>query len=542
MTGWIRKTFATAAIFTAAAGMAVLPAGAEWVENPQNGAYSYTENGTAATNCWKYIDRNWYRFDQNGVMVTGWFTEGQDTYYLKPDGSMARSWAEIDGVWYGFTSSGAARSGWFYSGGEWYYFESGGRMAVDRLIETDGYTYYVTASGTMAKGLTTVSGDTYYFGSDGKAQSGWVKTEDSWYYFGEDGKMLTSQWVKDTYYLTSSGKMAKGFYTVDGVQHYFLENGALSKNWVYENDTWYYFGPDGEMQTGWILYQGQRYFANDKGEAQTGIVQIGGVNYSFDDSSMLTGTGVSGTPSVAYNTDGKKVILTTGETVKLTMYASYSASKFGELLEEYNVCTQEDFLTACNTVHTFKYNDQIPQNVFYRYEGYLYPGSYSFYTGQDANAVVEMMLMKFEENVDEEMVEKFDQIGYTLHEAITLASILQSEGGSSSYRYAISAVFQNRLKSTDFPKLQSNPTRTYAATFIQPVDAELAAAYDTYQCKGIPAGPINNPGETAIDALLNPDPDCDGYYFCSDSHGKVYFASTLKEHYANCHLAGIEGY
>ncbi len=542
MTGWIKKAVAMAAILTAAVSMAAIEAGAEWVENPQSGRYSYTEDGVAAVDCWKFINGNWYRFDQNGEMVTGWHTEGKDTYYLKPDGSMARSWTEIDGTWYGFTSSGTIRSGWFYSGGEWYYFEPDGKMAADMLIQEDGCTYYLTSSGTMAKGLVTVSGDTYYFAGDGKAQTGWVKTEGQWYYFGEDGKMLVSQWINDLYYITPSGRMAKGFYTVDGIQRYFLENGAMSKNWVYENDTWYYFGPDGEMKTGWIVYQNQRYFANDKGEAQTGIVQIGGVNYSFDDNGMLTGTGVSGTPVSAYDSDGKKVILATGEAVKLTMYANYTASKFGELLEEYNVCTQEAFLTACNTVQTFKYNDQIPKDVFYRYEGYLYPGTYSFYMGQDANAVVEMMLMNFEENIDDEKVEQFNQMGYTLHEAITLASILQAEGGSSSYRYAISAVFQNRLKSPDFPKMQSNPTRTYAATFIEPVDEELAAAYDTYQCKGIPAGPINNPGETAIDALLNPDPDCDGYYFCNDAQGNVYFASTLEEHYANCRLAGIEGY
>jgi UPF0755 protein len=317
----------------------------------------------------------------------------------------------------------------------------------------------------------------------------------------------------------------------------------MSKSWVWTNNTWYYFGPDGELQTGWILYHDQRYFANEKGETQTGIIQIGGVNYSFDTDGALIGSGVSGTPTAAYSTDGKKVILATGETVKLTMYASYNANKFGDLLEQYNVCTKEDFLAACNRVQTFKYNDQIPENVFYRYEGYLYPGTYSFYTGQDANAVIEMMLMQFEENVTDEMVEQFNEMGYTLHEAVSLASILQAEGGSSSYRYGISAVFQNRLKSTDFPRLQSNPTRTYAVTYIQDTDAELAAAYDTYQCKGIPAGPILNPGATAFDALLNPDPDsANYYYFCSDSQGTVYFASTLEEHYANCRLAGIAGY
>ena len=202
-------------------------------------------------------------------------------------------------------------------------------------------------------------------------------------------------------------------------------------------------------------------------------------------------------------------------------------------MEEYGVCSQADFLEAVNTEHPFLYNDQIPEDVFYRYEGYLYPGTYTFSTGQSADSVVETMLMRFEEEVDEEMVQQFNDAGYTLHEAVTFASILQAEAGSSPYRYQISAVFQNRLHSDEYPKMQSNPTRTYASTYIEPVDAQLAAAYDTYQCSGLPRRPINNPSSVAFDALLNPDPDCDAFYFVSDSEGNVYFSETLDEHNAN---------
>ncbi len=472
MTGILKKTLAAAIAITTVACMTAATANAGWIQDSSGFSYQYTDaNGNMAVNCWKYINGNWYRFDANGNMVTGWYFEDGVNYYLKPNGSMARSWTLIDGEWYAFDSSGVPRSGWLYY-------------------------------------------------------------QDNWYYFDTNGKMLTSQWIENTYYLTETGETARGFLTVDGVLRYFRTNGAMSKNWVYDNGTWYRFGEDGTLQTGWIVDGDERYFASSDGKIQTGLIQIDGINYSFDDEGLLIASGVTGTPEAAYSSDGSKEIVATGEKVSLTMYANYDANYFGSLLEQYNVCTQADFLKAVNTWHPFKYNDQIPDGLLYRYEGYLYPTKYTFYTGQSADAVVEMMLMQFEQNVGDDMVAQFNAKGFTLHEAVTFASILQAEGGSGSYRYSISAVFQNRLASPDYPRLQSNPTRTYAQKYISD-NAELAAAYDTYQCKGIPVGPINNPGSVAFDALLNPDPDCDAFYFCSDMNGKVYFASTLAEHNAN---------
>lgn len=476
MTGFGRKALALAVTLTAAATVAATAAYAGWNGDETSG-YSYTdENGTAAVGCWKYINKNWYRFDGNGKMLTGWYSDSDGDFYLRSNGSMARNWTLIDGEWYVFDSSGHPRNGWYYYKGNWYYLNG--------------------------------------------------------------GKMLNSQWLdlnEERFYLTSSGAAAIGLHTIDGELRFFRTNGVMSKNWAYADDSWYYFGPNGDVNTGWLVIDGVRYFADANGKVQTNtILQIDGVNYNFDKDGALTGIGVSGTPSAAYASDGSKKILATGEKVTLTMYANYNVNRFGEILEQYGVCTKEDFLKAVNTVHTFKYNSEIPNGVFYRYEGYLYPDTYTFYTGQSADAVVEMMLMRFEEKVDDTMIAQFNAKGYSLHEAVTFASILQAEGGSSSYRYSISAVFQNRLASVDYPRLQSNPTRTYAQNYIP--DESIAASYDTYQCKGLPIGPINNPGTVAFDALLNPDPDCDAFYFVSDKNGKVYFASTLEEHNANREL------
>ena len=460
------------AVFSAAAVVAAMPAGAEWVQDSK-GSYSYLDSdGTAVADSWQFIDGEWYRFDDDGKMVTGWYTDSDgQQYYLCEDGSMGRHWVAIGDDWYVFDSSGHPISGWYFSGKYWYYLDG--------------------------------------------------------------GKMLTSQWIGDDYYVTADGMMAKGFVEIDGVTHYFKNSGEMSSNWVDYNGTWYYFGPSGEMQTGWFTVDGDRYFADSQGEVQTGLIQIDSINYQFDSDGLLVKTGASGTPEAAFNSDGSKMIVATGKQVTLTTYGNYNVNRIGEILEQYGVCTQKDFLEAVDAYHPFLYNDEISDDVFYRYEGYLYPSTYTFYTGQSADSVVEMMLMRFEEMVDEELVQRFNDAGYTLHEAITFASILQAEAGSSPYRYQISAVFQNRFHSTDYPRMQSNPTRTYAQTYIEPVDSQLAAAYDTYQCKGLPAGPINNPSEVAFDALLNPDTSCDAFYFCSDGDGNVYFAKTLDEHNAN---------
>ena len=471
---WKKRAAALGAL-SAFLTASALPAGAAWVEN--GGQYSYVdENGNMAADSWQFIDGEWYRFDADGQMVTGWFTDtdGQ-TYYLNEEGAMARHWAAIGGDWYVFDSSGHPLSGWYWSGKYWYYLE--------------------------------------------------------------DGKMLTGQWIGDSYYVTDEGMMAKGFLTLDGVTHFFKESGEMSRSWVSYDGNWYYFGPSGEMQTGWLLVDGSRYFADSQGRIQTGLIEIDGTVCRFDEDGMLLESGASGTPEAAFSGDGSREIAATGEQVTIATYGSYSAFRIGELLEEYGVCTADDFVEAANEYHPFLYNDAIPDGLFIRYEGYLSPGTYTFTTGQSAGSVVETMLMRFEETVDAEMVQQLADAGYTLHEAVTFASILQSEAGGSPYRYQISAVFQNRLQSDDYPKMQSNPTRTYAETYIEPVDPQLAAQYDTYQCNGLPAGPINNPDQTAFDTLLNPDPDCDAFYFVSDGEGNVYFSETLEEH--NAYIAMI---
>ena len=117
-------------------------------------------------------------------------------------------------------------------------------------------------------------------------------------------------------------------------------------------------------------------------------------------------------------------------------------------------------------------------------------------------------------------------------------------------------VFRNRLAAdSPYPRLQSNTSsyiqsdsdNNYLWNWVAPyyggwdnIPENIVAAYDTYSCKGLPAGPISNPGIAAIRAALVPQPNeeaKDAYFFVTDLKGSYYYARTLSEHNANCQKA-----
>ena len=121
---------------------------------------------------------------------------------------------------------------------------------------------------------------------------------------------------------------------------------------------------------------------------------------------------------------------------------------------------------------------------------------------------------------------------------MTLASIIQKEAATYEEMCRVSAVFHNRLdNSANYPLLQSDATKNYIKDCIRPFmtveDQELYDAYDTYECIGLPIGPICNPGMDAIRAAANPDPSITGYFFVSDDAGNYYYADTVAQHEAN---------
>ena len=169
----------------------------------------------------------------------------------------------------------------------------------------------------------------------------------------------------------------------------------------------------------------------------------------------------------------------------------------------------------------------------YRLEGYLLPGTYEMYSGESALAVVQRILDAFETQVlTEENKKLIDASEYSLDQLITLASILQKEGGNAPAKEA--GVYYNRLKS-DFPYLESAASVAYilpAGSTVASADIKTEDPYNTYRTQGLTPGPIANPDASVIAAVLVPE-ITDARYFAVGSDGVTVFAVTNADHLKN---------
>ncbi|GGF25163.1 aminodeoxychorismate lyase [Aliidongia dinghuensis] len=169
-------------------------------------------------------------------------------------------------------------------------------------------------------------------------------------------------------------------------------------------------------------------------------------------------------------------------------------------------------------------------------EGQLLPATYFYSRGDKRQALVDRMHRGMTKLVGELWAQR--RPGLPLGnpaEAVTLASMVEKETGVEAERPLIAGVFYNRLKLG--MRLQSDPTVSYALTqgehplgrTLSHADLELPSPYNTYVTKGLPPGPIANPGKAALKAVLDPAAT-DALYFVADGSGGHRFSTTLDEH------------
>ena len=164
-------------------------------------------------------------------------------------------------------------------------------------------------------------------------------------------------------------------------------------------------------------------------------------------------------------------------------------------------------------------------------EGYLFPDTYCLRRGQNAEDIIRMMVSRLRDVFSELGVDEKGKTGLSRHEILTLASIVEKETAVPSERPLIAGVFMERLAKG--MRLQSDPTVIYGiAGFdgnLTRHDLKTPSSYNTYLIKGLPPGPIANPGRAAIDAVLHPA--VGGYlYFVSKNDGTHFFSKSLGEH------------
>ena len=170
----------------------------------------------------------------------------------------------------------------------------------------------------------------------------------------------------------------------------------------------------------------------------------------------------------------------------------------------------------------------------YRLEGYLYPDTYYFYTDSSAYTVLDRMLENFDRHMDEKYLTACEKQGFTVDEAVTLASMIMKEAKKLSDYPKVSSVFRNRKNSRSFGgRYQSDATLTYALG--RPMaggDKEDLSPYNTYKYAGLPPSPICCPDMNAISYALSPD-KTNYYYFVSDKNGDMLYATTYDKHREN---------
>ena len=143
------------------------------------------------------------------------------------------------------------------------------------------------------------------------------------------------------------------------------------------------------------------------------------------------------------------------------------------------------------------------------------------------------MLKTFDNMFKQEYYDRAAEMGMTVDEIVTMASIVERETNADSERAKVAGVFYNRKNSG--MKLQSCATVQYVLGERKPVlsiaDTEIDSPYNTYKYAGLPVGPICNPGEECIKAALYPEAT-DAYYFCLSKSGEHIFSATYEEHVA----------
>ena len=166
-------------------------------------------------------------------------------------------------------------------------------------------------------------------------------------------------------------------------------------------------------------------------------------------------------------------------------------------------------------------------------EGYLFPETYNFPTTVSEQQVLRRMVEHCQAVFDERLQRRAHELGMSIHEVITFASIIEGETSWDSERDTIAAVYHNRLKKG--MRLQADPTVQYALPgeprrlFYK--DYDYDSPYNTYRHSGLPPGPINSPGRASIVAALFPA-DVDYLYFVATGEGGHVFTHSLQEHAA----------
>lgn len=223
----------------------------------------------------------------------------------------------------------------------------------------------------------------------------------------------------------------------------------------------------------------------------------------------------------------------------LTIPEGFSVEQIAARVEEQGLFTEEEFLDAVQeNTYNYDFLNSIPDGITvnYRLQGFLFPATYDIYEDTTAHDLVDMMLQKFDQVYNEQMRAQAEAMNYTAFEVVNRAAIVEREAKLDEERPMIAGVINNRLEQGMM--LQMCPTVLYPITNgiydkseVTYDDLEVESPYNTYKNTGLPVGPICNPGEVSLNAVLYPAEHNYLYYHVDNEEtGSHIFTETYEEH------------
>ena len=227
------------------------------------------------------------------------------------------------------------------------------------------------------------------------------------------------------------------------------------------------------------------------------------------------------------------------DTLQITIPEGYSVAQVRQLLLDNHVCTA-DALDKVLNQYPFKHDflqDEKPVEEGWL-EGYLFPDTYEIYKGNGSVVdTVNKMLNNFATRYDSEITDGANELGRSMHDIVTVASLVEREAQHDAERARIAGVIYNRLNnSSEFPYLQVDASVLYGlgrtSGKLTDEDLKSDSPYNLYTKEGLPPGPICNPGYASLYAASHPESH-DYYYYVAMPDGSHLFASSYEEHQRN---------
>lgn len=260
----------------------------------------------------------------------------------------------------------------------------------------------------------------------------------------------------------------------------------------------------------------------------------------FSKINKLDGTFQAGTylfsPAMSLDEITKELQSGKSKTISVTIPEGLNINETADILEKAGLIDKEKFIEAAtNADFDFDFAKALPKTKT-RLEGYLFPETYSFTEGQDEISIINTMLSQFDSVFTDEFRAKAKELGLTINEAVTIASIIEKEAQKDDERAKVSSVIYNRLKIDMTLGMCSTVIYSMGKhkKFLTDEDTAIDSPYNTYKNKGLPPGPIASPGAKSIEAALYPENTNYIYFVVSaKGDGSMEFSESYEEFLKN---------